>query len=543
VRDMLDLPGSAGPRPSKKQKIAPPKSSLKGLAREVQSLGGDNPIAIVPEISLFKKKRVANRKPAARWTLKPFHNSAREDNLTLRHWRQKPEAPLPPAGESESTEPIDVKEEIPVEDSTFAKFNVKVSVPQYNDEQYEAKLKSDDWSREETDYLINLIEDYDLRWPVIWDRYEYSPSASSMPESESNNEEAIIPVPKVRSMEDMKARYYFVADQMLCLLKPQTSMVQAEMDLHDILSGFNPAKETERKQYAEAAFNRTAAEAREEESLLLELRRIMARTERLGEERKELFARLEAPHGTGNFGPYTSSQGLQQLLQQLMSVDKSKKRRSLVGIDAASPANGPGNFPQGGLDRRDSTLRESVSGPSNPNNKKGPPQGPSERRQLTEEEERVYGVSLPTEKLSGPYPRWERINKVLTTKSATIAAKYTNILTVLDIPPRLIMPTADVGVEYEKLIADVTALLELKKKEEKIDADLALARAYKAEKEKKERGEPSSEKDKSNADGDGQASIKMENDGREKSAAPSTHKRSVSVLSAVSDKSTKRQKK
>src|ERR1035438_10502872 len=100
VRDMLDLPGEAAPRPAKKQKLSAPRPVLKGLAREVQNLGGDNPIAIVPEATVFKKRRFGARKPAAKWEQRPFTNSARgidKATFTLRHWRRKEDV-LPAAG-------------------------------------------------------------------------------------------------------------------------------------------------------------------------------------------------------------------------------------------------------------------------------------------------------------------------------------------------------------------------------------------------------------------------------------------------------------
>ena len=30
-----------------------------------------------------------------------------------------------------------------------------------------------DWTKEETDYLFDLVKEYDLRWHVISDRYDY----------------------------------------------------------------------------------------------------------------------------------------------------------------------------------------------------------------------------------------------------------------------------------------------------------------------------------------------------------------------------------
>ena len=571
VRDMLDLPGSGGPRPAKKQKVAAPKSTLKGLAREVQSLGGDNPIAIVPEISVFKKRRLASRKPAARWEHRPFKNSARSDELVLRHWRRKAEVPPAPPGEDEKEKDAGadaMETEEPMDDSIFAKFNVQVQVPKYNDEQYNAHLQNEHWSRDETDYLMGLAQEYDLRWPVIWDRYEYV-----APTPEEDGEDAIIQAPKVRSLEDLKARYYKAAAAMMIVHKPQDRMVSSEFALYETMLAFNPAQEAARKKFAENAFQRTREEAKEEESLLLELKRILARSEKLNEERRELYARLEAPPSSGNIGIYSSSQGLQSLLQQLMTVDKSKKRRSLMGPDGVSPASAGPNSLQQSFDRRDSTLRESISGPSGSAVKKGGAQGQAERRQLTEEEERTYGLSHPTDRItSGPFFRYEKLSKPVSLKSTAQQAKITNTLNELGLPPRLIMPTVETGAAYEILLESVVRMLQFRAVSEKLSGEIAVARAQKAEREKRERaarGEPepepepeAAERDKdaqqagdeaaseAQGDGDGDADddVKMEEE-REKSAAPSTragsaaHKRSASVLSTVSDKSTKRQRK
>ena len=395
VRDMLNLPGEAAPRPAKKQKISAPRPILKGLAREVQNLGGDNPIAIVPEVTVFKKRRFGARKPAARWEMRPFQNSAREDKkLVLRHWRRKADVPAGAVVEDGGSEKVDEsKAEPEIEDSSFAKYNVRVSTPQYDAEIYNSRLQNDDWTKEETDYLMDLVQEFDLRWPVIWDRYDYTPSVPTMEEGASDM--AIIPARRERSMEQMKARYYFIAAQMMQVNKKVEIMNGAEFNLLELMRSYNPQAETMRKKFAEASFHRTKEEAREEESLLVELKRILARSEKLSQERAELYQRLEAPAstGAGSIGVYASSQGLQQLLQQLMTVDKSKKnRRSIMGGEGVSPA-GPSSSlsQQPSFDRRDSSVRESISGPSGgANNKKGPQQGPTERRQLGPDEEALF---------------------------------------------------------------------------------------------------------------------------------------------------------
>ena len=48
-----------------------------------------------------------------------------------------------------------------------------------NDEEYSAALASKSWTRSETDHLIYICYKYDLRWPVIIDRYESSSSWES----------------------------------------------------------------------------------------------------------------------------------------------------------------------------------------------------------------------------------------------------------------------------------------------------------------------------------------------------------------------------
>ncbi|KFY10769.1 hypothetical protein V492_04858, partial [Pseudogymnoascus sp. VKM F-4246] len=288
VRDMLDLPNSAGPRPAKKQKITNARPNLKGLQREVQSLGGDNPISIVPAVPQFKKRRLVSRKPAAKWELKPFRNSARDDDMTLKHWRRKVEVPPkqePQEGEGGEAAESEVKEE--VDDSAFAKFNVQVNIPKYDDEQYEAKLKNEDWTKEETDYLMQTARDFDLRWPLVWDRYEYQPTPPPSTEDAADST-ALVPELKTRTLEDLKARYYDVAAKMMSVHRPVQFMSQVEFSLHQLMSSFNPVQEALRKRFAENAMSRSSEERREEESLLIELKRIMARSERLNEERKDL---------------------------------------------------------------------------------------------------------------------------------------------------------------------------------------------------------------------------------------------------------------
>ncbi|KAL4725212.1 swr complex subunit [Fusarium chlamydosporum] len=621
VRDVLNLgDGTAGPRPSKKQKLAAPRPNLKGLAREVHNLGGDNPIAIVPEVTHFKKRRFASRKPAAKWEMRPFKNSARNDSdFTLRHWRRKDEkqegndGPQEQTGQGEQSQPSKEK----LEDSAFAKYNVQVSVPQYSEGQYQQSLQHVDWTKEETDYLLELAQDFDLRWPLIWDRYEWNPPATNgEADADGDESKAIVPATRSRTLEDLKARYYEVASKMMAAQKPVQYMTQPEFSLHELMAHFNPQQEKLRKEFALNALTRSREEAREEESLLLEIKRILARSERFNDERRELYNRLDYPRSDTDINAFKSSAGLQNLLQNLMTADKTKKRKSLMPGDGTSPsgtappqtaaaasaaATAAAAAQEAG--RRESTAastgpRESTGPAPTPtaaNNKKGQQQQ-QERRKLTTQEELLYGVTHHDRLGSGPTFRTEKINKLFSHKSNQQQMRITNVLNELDVPNKLIMPTAATTHQYEQLLAAVNSLLDARKVSDKLDHEIKTEQAKKAEREKamappesestmesdkteqekkgdddregpaateettksETNGDITSATEDASKDGSETAALTTEapdastketeqNTETDKNERPGSsgapHKRSASVLSSVSDKSNKRQKK
>ncbi|GAP85832.1 putative SWR1-complex protein 4 [Rosellinia necatrix] len=512
VLDVLNLPADgAGPRPPKKQKTAASRPNLKGLAREVQSLGGDNPIAIVPEISTFKKRRFGSRKQAARWELSYFRNSARNDqSLVLRHWKKEKEEQARAASQPQSdgqASPEDAvrpeEEADTIDDSGFAKFNVQVDVPQYSEDQYNSNLVNDDWTKDETDYLFGLAREFDLRWPLIWDRYEYTvhPPEGIKQERDVDGTDpnmAMILTPKVRTMEDLKQRYYEVAAKMMAVQKPVQYMTQAEFSLHEMMAKFNPTTEIQRKKFAQDALSRSADEAREEEQLLVEVRRIVARQQKLNQDRQDLYRRLDFPPTEQDISSFKSSTGLSTLLQNLATADRSKKRKPIMDANGANtpgsaqPSAHPTSTPVS-ESRRESIAastgghRDSIGGgerPERPTKKGAQQQQQQERKKLTEQEEKIYGVSHHDRLPSGPTFRYDRINKILTTKSNAQHQRITNTLTELDIPGRLNMPTRSVVEAMEKLLNSIGNLLETRKLNDKLDAEIRLEQTKKAERKK-----------------------------------------------------------
>ena len=462
--------------------------SVAGMSREVLDLKyeGAPPISIVAP--KFKEKPKLPFKPRP-WEETPFGNSARKDGLILRHWRRKGDVsnaaalPVTPADSNIASEMDQDEKAAPtLSDSHWAKFNVKIDKPQYTDEQYESHLKNDDWSKEETDYLVDLAIDFDLRWIVIADRYEYQPK-----EQPKENEDSMVVTlqAKPRTQEDMKARYYSVAAKSMVLHNPLSSMSSTEFDAHEKMTKYDPAQEKKRKMYAEQLMNRTDEEKYEEEMLLKELSRIVLNQEKLFNERKALYDRLGTPPGppqTHSTAMYQSSQGLTQLMQNLLAqnknrdLEKKEKRRSAPG--AEGDFSGPS-----GMDR---SQRHSMSGSLDKRYSFGQG-GP---RQLSAREEQKYGVSHPNERLTGGVQfRHERITKAAQAKSGVQTSRIGAALTELKIPPRLTMPTAKVVTEYEKLIEVIKTLLEVRKLSEKLDGEIKVWQAQKEQKEAKDRGE------------------------------------------------------
>jgi DNA methyltransferase 1-associated protein 1 len=511
-----------------------------------------------------------------------FKNEARSDGLVLRHWHRTETANK--AAKPDDTT-IDVDEQTAdgaqkePKQYTFAKYNIKAQVPkEYTDEQYQRHLQSDDWSREETDYLMGLVEEYDLRWVIIADRYDYQPKIS---ENSEANATALVTAKSVRTMEQMKARYYTVAANMLALEHPPSEMSEAEFALHEKMMKFDPDRERQRKELAALQLNRTADEVREEGILLEELKRIVTNEQNFIAERRELYSRLDVPYHVSNTTMYQSSQGLSQLLSTLLQADKSKKRRSILGPESIpSPAGQTPSqtLPNGARDSQ-------VETPTTALNKKGSaaaaaasaaatPTQPT-LRTLTKEEEQRYGVQHHDRVTPGVHFRNDKATKLTQAKSNIQTQKLAAALTELDIPLRLLMPTEKVCKEFERLIHQVNTLLDARKVAEKVESEIRVLEAAREERQKKEReanptaaattneagtdqaekqiklesveDQPQSQEGAATADYE-ETETNQQNDAAasntaEASTAGNKHKRSASVLSAQSDKSSKRQRK
>lgn len=238
---------------SKKKK--PSKKSLDssfkrpdGMHRELYNLlATDKPDAshpLIPTWNQSRNKLAGYKNPKAKlglkkarqWKWVPFSNAARQDSLTLCHWRR--------------VDRVDTETEYP-----FSRFSKTLDVPVYDSARYEKCLEAPGWSREETDHLMDLARRFDLRWVIMedrWDREKFSTK---------------------RTVEDLKERYYNIVNA----IKKEEAPGEVEPELVH----FDADHERRRKEQLEKLWNRTEEEIEEEETLLRELKRIeMRRKER-----------------------------------------------------------------------------------------------------------------------------------------------------------------------------------------------------------------------------------------------------------------------
>ena len=189
------------------------------------------------------------------WKWMPFSNPARTDGAVFYHWRR---------AEDEG------------KDYSFAKFNRKIQIPVYSEQEYHQFLSKDGWSPEETQHLLDLCKRFDLRWHVVFDRYEH----------------VKFPRDKPRSLEDLKERYYDICNSLGRVRK------QPGEDFEEVV--YDADHERRRRQQLARLFARTEEQVEEEAMLIQELKRIEARKkerEKKSQDLQKLIAFDSGPEG------------------------------------------------------------------------------------------------------------------------------------------------------------------------------------------------------------------------------------------------------
>ena len=199
-------------KPKGDSKLSASKSGKKpkGMKREVFDLLSKDGIAPAMQgsnlqTSAFKTKRIVAGR--GKWVYAPIESSARNDNkLIFYHW---------------------VKADINYTDYPYAQFNVKLEPIEFTDEEYTNHLTDENWTREDTDTLLDICHKYELRWPVIFDRIVLSVN---------------------KAPEELQNRYYTVQNK----LHAARQMVPNDKKLFD----YDYEKECKRRLQQDTLFKR-----------------------------------------------------------------------------------------------------------------------------------------------------------------------------------------------------------------------------------------------------------------------------------------------
>ncbi|GAC72828.1 DNA methyltransferase 1-associated protein-1 [Moesziomyces antarcticus T-34] len=550
VRDILSLPERSGARPSSSSQpsgsssrnrkasgshanphpstasSSRQKPKYDGMTRELFALLGDNAptLAMAQGLgsdgkhgagasSLFKPKFKRRKEKVRQWRWTPFLNAARQDThidhetpevnhgLVLHHWAP---APAPSGADATPAEP-EVESRY-----AFAEFNTDSGVYSYSNDEYIQHLRDDDWTKEETDYLMELCAAYDLRFVVIHDRYDW---ASAQPSFVSGSTGALFQAVKERSMEDLKARYYAVCRRLI-RSRISTDDVETRQVLLSTYA-FDKQREIERKKAVARLYTRTPEQLAEEEALYVEIRRIEQNEAKYASEREELLRLLGGWESLPSSSPHAvaaAGSGIASLLaadddQAKGRAGSSKKRKlqhddSTPGAeDATSTAAAPAARPSASLtSKQRAELRQAqfdemqciVRYPTNASaavpdalasalgTAPTAPASASTRppyAHLVGTASTLPAVTTNPSNPTSSHGAYMRSTRMLAPRP-NLVLKTTQTLAegTPAVGPRLIFPTAKNVEKWENLIGAVTTGLELRKQLERVNAELRIAK-------------------------------------------------------------------
>ena len=184
-----------------------------GLKRELIKLIGG-----VPSIVERSTHKVVKR---SNWVWSKFSNPSRKDKLQLEHWQRK--------------------EDVGKEYDTS--YNRSIEIVEFTKDEYDKLIKPNDrnWNYEQTMYLWDLIKQYQLKFVIIFDRFDEKTYGE-------------------RTVESLKDRYYSVA---------RTILEHRRLFDHPIIkSGYNYEQEIKRRTYLEKTMNKSFAELKEENYIM-----------------------------------------------------------------------------------------------------------------------------------------------------------------------------------------------------------------------------------------------------------------------------------
>lgn len=324
---------------------------------------------------------------------------------------------------------------------------------------------SNAWTYAETKLLFEYCKEFELKWFVISDRFPYD-----------------------RTMEELKEQFYRVSSK---ILKYQGN---ANPTLIESLDAFSKVAEIDRKQYLESLLKRTPAEIAEEESLVIEARRFELAAKKMLMERSHLLTLLDSPQTSQSVQQYLSSQGLTNLYNKLMILDKQQKKKMHQRTSSANSDPVPPSIPvaaSSSLYKKDRNfqthLLQYLAGLVKQQGQvKGEP-SPIQQllsKRLTTKEEEAYGLHYHANERLTPGVILRSTQRLPGLQQRQSVFKSVNtMLQELDIPTagnttwKPVMPTRKTMTKYDELIRAVVALLDVKKGKDKLEAEIELIKS------------------------------------------------------------------
>ncbi|KAL6454831.1 SWC4 SWR1-complex protein 4 [Candida maltosa Xu316] len=324
-----------------------------------------------------------------------------------------------------------------------------------------------EWTYKETKLLFELCQAFELKWPIIYDRF---------------------PNPN-RSAEDLKEQFYRICIKIL------ENQEHRNQPLIDSLKAYSKPRELERKQYLENLLKRTPAEIAEEESLVIEARRFELAAKKMLMERSNLLTLLDSPQSTQNVSQYQSSQGITNLYNNLLIYDKHQKKKMANKAPPQDPVPPPIPLVASSSIKRDrgfqTHLQQYLSSLLKQNHHTNPALKQESNsiqqllmKRLTQKEEEAYGLHYHgTEKLTpGVMLRSQQKLPGLNQRQS-ILKSVNMILQEMDVPTgggtswKPIMPTRKTMAKYDELIRSVVTLLDVKKAKDKLESEIKLVKS------------------------------------------------------------------
>ncbi|KAH7914414.1 hypothetical protein BJ138DRAFT_400416 [Hygrophoropsis aurantiaca] len=432
IRSALSLPGPSAPsapqstlRKAQSQSTSnkPANNFTKkpeGISRELYALIGPSAPSLAAHLAKPRLKQKPNLGGGGKvkWEWRPFKNGARGDSLRLSHWAKE-------ASDSDAEYP-------------FVKYNIQSTPFTYSQDEYTRFLEDRDWTKEETDYLFNIVKEYDSRWYIAHDRYDY-------------------PEGPVRTLEDLKDRYYSVCRKLI----RSRPWAGDESSKAQFLSSymFDKEREVTRKGYIASLETRSQAEIAEEEALFIELKRLEQNERRFKKERDELLRTLLGVD-SGLPDVIGEEDGPAGLVGEPSSASVKKKKgvKGTIGIGDEVPTT-PSVISLGPpVPRRPQSAKSAAQDAIHCIYRSDPP------------------ASSTTVQKNTHVPAHLRSFKIPLPKTA-IAPKVTQALTELGVQhARLVMPTRENCLQMEALLDAATALVETKKVVDRVEQETRVLR-------------------------------------------------------------------